>query len=49
VWLTEHSGFWDAVDGGRDNLKSKKEFHSMLDIVRARQSDVTPLPIGDGQ
>ena len=49
VWLTEHSGFWDAVDGGRDNLKSKKEFHSMLDIVRARQSDVTPLPVGDGQ
>jgi hypothetical protein len=49
VWLTEHSGFWDAVDGGRDNLKSKREFHSMLDIVRARQSGVTPLPIGDGQ
>ena len=48
VWLTEHSGFWDAVDGGKDNLKSKREFHSMLDIVRARQSGVTPLPIGDG-
>jgi len=49
VWLTEHSGFWDAVDGGKDNLKSKREFHSMLDIVRARQDRVTPLPIGDAQ
>jgi hypothetical protein len=46
VWLTEHSGFWDAVVGGRDNLKSRRTFHSMLDIVRAREAGVTPLPIG---
>lgn len=47
VWLTEHSGFGDAIDGGRDNLKSARRFHSMLDIVRAREAQVTPLPIGD--
>jgi hypothetical protein len=46
VWLTEHSGFWDAVDGGKDNLKSRTRFHSMLDIARARDENVTPLPIG---
>ena len=49
VWLTEHSGFWDAVDGGKENLKTKKEFHSMLDIVRARESGVTPLPVSNGR
>jgi hypothetical protein len=49
VWLTEHSGFWDAVDGGRDNLKSRTRFHSMLDIARARDAHVTPLPIGGEQ
>jgi hypothetical protein len=46
VWLTEHSGFWDAVDGGKDNLKDRNRFHSMLDIARARDENVTPLPIG---
>jgi hypothetical protein len=46
VWLTEHSGFWDAVDGGKENLKSRNRFHSMLDIARARDESVTPLPIG---
>jgi hypothetical protein len=49
VWLTEHSGFWAAVEGenaGKDNLKSKEGFHSMLDIARAREALVTPLPIG---
>jgi hypothetical protein len=46
VWLTEHSGFWEAVDGGKDNLKSPKQFHSMLDIARAREAGVTPLPLG---
>lgn len=47
VWLTEHSGFWDAVGGGRENLKSRRRFHSMLDIARAREACVTPLPIGE--
>jgi hypothetical protein len=46
VWLTEHSGFFDAVEGGRDNLKKRSRFHSMLDIARAREAGVTPLPLG---
>jgi len=46
VWLTERSGFADAVEGGKDNLKSRSRFHSMLDIARARDENVTPLPIG---
>jgi hypothetical protein len=46
VWLTEHSGFWEAVDGGKDNLKKPSRFHSMLDIARAREAGVTPLPFG---
>jgi hypothetical protein len=47
VWLTEFSGFAEAIDGGRDNLKSKRRFHSMLDILKARDLQVTPLPIGE--
>lgn len=47
VWLTETSGFWEAVDGGKENLKSVRRFHSMLDIARAREACVTPLPIGE--
>ena len=47
VWLTEFSGFAEAIDGGLDNLKSKRRFHSMLDILKARDLQVTPLPIGD--
>jgi len=46
VWLTAHSGFWEAVDGGKDNLKKAARFHSMLDIARAREAGVTPLPFG---
>jgi hypothetical protein len=45
VWLTEHSGFWSAVEGGEENLKSRSRFHSMIDIARARRANVTPLPI----
>jgi hypothetical protein len=41
VWLTEHSGFFDAVQGGKDNLKKRSRFHSMLDIARARDVEHT--------
>jgi hypothetical protein len=47
VWLTEHTGFADAIEGGRDNLKKPRRFHSMLDIARAREARVTPLPLGN--
>lgn len=45
VWLTSHSGFADAVDAGYDNLKSRVEFDSLLDVLLARSRGVTPLPI----
>ena len=45
VRLTEHCGFWEAVAAGRENLKDADEFDSMIDIVLARTSQVTPLPL----
>ncbi|HET7872368.1 MAG TPA: CHAT domain-containing protein [Terriglobales bacterium] len=45
VWLTEHKGFWEAVDAGMDNLRSKREFACMIDVQGARDKNVTPLPI----
>jgi hypothetical protein len=47
VWLTQHRGFWDAVDEGMTDLRSKREFSSMIDIQGARSytTPVTPLPI----
>jgi hypothetical protein len=47
VWLTQHQGFWDAVDEGMTDLRSKREFSSMIDIQGARSytTPVTPLPI----
>jgi hypothetical protein len=45
VALTRHTGFWEAVDQGRENLTVRKEFHSMVDTIMARQKQVTPLPI----
>lgn len=48
VWLTQHEGFWDAVDEGMNDLRSKREFSSMIDIQYARSNKakpVTPLPI----
>ena len=47
VWLTQHQGFWDAVDEGMNDLRSKREFASMIDIQGARsyKVPVTPLPI----
>jgi hypothetical protein len=46
VLLTSASGFHEAVEAGRDYFASKRSrsFHSMVDIVSARES-VTPLPL----
>lgn len=46
VWLTQHLGFWEAIEAGWENLRNVDEFDSMLDVRRARDCDVTPLPIG---
>jgi hypothetical protein len=48
VDLTQHVGFWEAVDDGMDNLRSKREFSSMIDVQYARTNKtkpVTPLPL----
>jgi len=47
VWLTQHEGFWEAVDQGMTDLRSRREFASMIDIQGARsfKTPVTPLPI----
>lgn len=50
VRLTENCGFVDAIEAGVAALANRKDFHSMLDIVSARESGVTPLPImGEAQ
>ncbi len=45
VRLTENCGFIEAIEAGVQALADAREFHSMLDIVRARVEGVTPLPI----
>lgn len=49
VKLTEQCGFWAAVEAGQENLRPRREFHSMLDIVGARIAGVTPLPLWEGE
>jgi len=51
TWLTSGGSFFEAVDEGTRNLRSKSEFDAMLDIMIAREHGVTPLPlaaIGEG-
>jgi hypothetical protein len=45
--LTSASSFADAVEEGRANMRSRREFDSLLDIRLARSATppVTPLPI----
>jgi hypothetical protein len=45
VSLTSRTGFWDAIDEGLKNLRSKRQFHSMYDVRTARSKSVTPIPI----
>lgn len=45
VWLTQRASFWDAVEEGWENLRVASEFHSLIDVLSARNHDVTPLPI----
>jgi hypothetical protein len=49
--VTGRGSFADAIADGVQNLASRREFESMLDIVLARtdsKSSVTPLPIRRG-
>jgi len=45
VWLTTRESFWSSCVTGEENLSIKREFDSMLDVMRARAATVTPLPI----
>jgi hypothetical protein len=45
VWLTNHSGFAEAVDAGVDNLRTSANFESLVNIAKLRAEGVTPLPI----
>jgi hypothetical protein len=50
TFLTGANNFSDAITEGRANLRSRKEFDSLLDIQLARTAapPVTPLPIING-
>lgn len=50
VYLTQQAGFSEAMNGGKQDLRPKSEFCSMIDVQRARtdKNPVTPLPILDG-
>lgn len=45
VRLTENTGFVEAIAAGIEALAHPRDFHSLLDIVQARQNGVTPLPV----
>jgi hypothetical protein len=45
VRLTEHCGFIEAIEAGVEALGEWADYDSMLDIVTARQAQVTPLPL----
>jgi hypothetical protein len=45
VRLTEHCGFVEAIEAGVQALAERADYDSVLDIVTARQAQVTPLPL----
>ena len=47
--LTAKDSFRNAVEQGHENLRSRREFNSMIDVRLARDNEsnpVTPLPLG---
>ena len=46
--LAAGGGFWEAAEKGLENLRSRGEFHSLLDITWARTNGVTPIPLRGG-
>jgi len=45
VRLTEHCGFVEAIEAGVEALAARRDFDALLEIVTARQEQVTPLPL----
>lgn len=43
--LTTRGSFGEAIAQGMDNFRNRSEFHSMLDVVTARENRVTPIPM----
>ena len=43
--ISRRGSFWDAVDAGIENLRSKKQFHSLINVRLARDNRVTPIPL----
>jgi len=45
VGLTDMRAFQEAIDDATEHFSSKSNFDSMIDVNRARENGVTPLPI----
>jgi hypothetical protein len=43
--IARRGSFWEAVDAGIENLRSKRQFHSLIDVRLARDNRVTPIPL----
>ncbi len=43
--LTTRGSYGEAIAQGLENLRNRSEFHSMLDVVTARENRVTPIPM----
>jgi hypothetical protein len=43
--ISRRGSFREAVDAGIENLRSKKQFHSLIDVRLARDNRVTPIPL----
>ncbi|HZN33620.1 MAG TPA: CHAT domain-containing protein, partial [Pirellulaceae bacterium] len=44
VWLTARESFDEACEAGGENLIDRSEFECLLDVRRAREENVLPLP-----
>lgn len=42
--LTQRGGFWEAVEEGAKNLRSRSDFDSLVDVSQSR-GEVTPIPL----
>jgi len=47
VWLTKGRSFADALRAGRHNLYTPGAFEFLIDVQRAREHGITPLPLPD--
>lgn len=47
--ISQRGSFWEAVEAGIENLRSKKQFHSLIDVRLARDNRVTPIPLQGGR